>query len=164
MIKDYYINKNLHNEAWNVILWNISDVYMLIHLLIRYSLLVLGWAPVCHHSCFNSSWYNFKKVLSIFLRLWSILTRQHQTVAVDFSAAHPWWSPVQPNPNSLRSGDWGGQLSAVNSLSYSKKHFKWCSVGNKRPKYWRENIPTLLHYQQAELLIQVRMDLSFHIV
>ncbi len=47
----------------------------------------------------------------------------------------------------LRSGDCGGHLSKVNSLTVA---FKQCSIGTKGPKVCQENIPHTLHHHHHQ--------------
>ena len=101
-----------------VLLW--LDKYTLTGHFIRYTLLVLGWTPFCLQNCLNPSWYRFNKVLETFLRefgpywhdsimqllqiLWIRIRISHSTTSQSCSIG-------------LISGDCGGHLSAVNSLS-----------------------------------------------
>ncbi len=90
-------------------------IYTLTGHFIRYTLLVPGWTPFCLQNCLNSSWHSFNKVLETFLR--------------DFG---PYWhdsitqlrisrsTTSQRCSIGLRSGDCGGHLSKVNSLSCSR--------------------------------------------
>ncbi len=88
-------------------------IYTLTGHFIRYTLLVPSWTPFYIQNCLNSSWHKFNKVLETFLR--------------DFG---PYWhdsmkwisrsTTSQRCSIGLRSGDCGGHLSKVNSLSGSR--------------------------------------------
>ncbi len=104
-------------------------IYIYIHTLtghiFRYTLLVPGWTHFCLQNFFNSSFHWFNKVLETFLR---------DLVHIDMIASHSccrfvgctsmmWISRSTTSQRcsiGLRSGDCGGHLSKVNSLSCSR--------------------------------------------
>ncbi len=76
------------------------DIHTLTGHFIRYTLLVPGWTPFCLQNCLNSSWHRFNKMLEK-MRISRSTTSQRCSIG-------------------LRSGDCGGHLSKVNSLSCSR--------------------------------------------
>ncbi len=94
---------------------------------IRYTLLVPGWTHFCLQNCLNSSWHRFNKVLETFLR-------KQILVHIDMISSRSCCRFVcctsmmrisrsttsQRCSIGLRSGDCGGHLSKVNSLSCSR--------------------------------------------
>ncbi len=92
---------------------------------IRYNLLVSGWTSFCLQNCLNSLWHRFNKVLETFLKI---------LVHIDMIASHSccrfvgctsmmWISRSTTSQRcsiGLRSGDYGGHLSKVNSLLCSR--------------------------------------------
>ncbi len=100
---------------------------------IRHTLLVPGWTPICLQNCLNSSWHIFNKVLETLLRdvghIDMIASRSccrfvGCTSMIRISRS----TTSQRCSIGLRSGDCGGHLSKVNSLSCSRNLFKIINV------------------------------------
>ncbi len=92
---------------------------------IRYTLLVLGWTPFCLQNCLNSSWHRFNKVLETFLRdvgayRHDIITQLLQICRLHIHDVNLPFHHIPKVLYWLRSGDCGGHLSKVNSLSCSR--------------------------------------------
>ncbi len=86
---------------------------------IRYTLLVPGWIPFCLQNCLNSLWQELWKIPQ---RFWSILTCSYCRFVGCTSMMRISRSTTSQRCSiGLRSGDCGGHLSEVNSLSCSKK-------------------------------------------
>ncbi len=92
---------------------------------IRYTLLVRVWTPFCLQNCLNSSWHRFNKVLETFLRDFGPYCHDRITQLLQICRLHIHDVNLSFHhiPNVLywlRSGDCGGHLSKVNSLSCSR--------------------------------------------
>ncbi len=92
---------------------------------IRYTLLVPGWTPFCLQNCLNSSWHRFNKVLETFLRDFGHIDMivSHSCCRFVGCTSMMWISRSSTSQRcsiGLRSGDCGGHLSKVNSLSCSR--------------------------------------------
>ncbi len=88
---------------------------------IRYILLVQGSTHFCLQNCLNSSWHRFNKALETFLRIDMIASHSccrfvGYTSMMRISRS----TTSQRCSIGLRSGDCGGHLSKVNSLSCSR--------------------------------------------
>ncbi len=92
---------------------------------IRYTLLVTGWTPFCLQNCLNSSWHRFNNVLESFLRDFGHIDMiaSHSCCRFVGCTSMMWISRSTTSQRcsiGLRSGDCGGHLSKVNSLSCSR--------------------------------------------
>ncbi len=100
---------------------------------IRHTLLVPGWTPICLQNCLNLSWHIFNKVLETLLRdvgpYWHDSITQLLQIVVCTSMMRISRSTTSQRCSiGLRSGDCGGHLSKVNSLSCSRNLFKIINV------------------------------------
>ncbi len=100
-------------------------IYTLTANFIRYTLLVPGWTPFCLQNCLNSSWHRFNKVMETFLRdfcmYWQdIITQLLQICRLHIYDVNLPFHHIPKLLYWLRSGDCGGYLSKVNSLSCSR--------------------------------------------
>ncbi len=92
---------------------------------IRYTLLVLGWTLFFLQNCLNSPWNRFNKMLETFLRdfgpYWhDSITQLLQICRLHIHDANLPFHHIPRCSIGLRSGDCGGHLSKVNSLSCSR--------------------------------------------
>ncbi len=100
-------------------------VYTLTGHFIRYTLLVPGWTHFSLQNCLNSSWHRFNKVLKhsseILVHIDMIASR---SCCRFVGCTSMMWISRSTTSQScsigLRSGDCGGHLSKVNSLSCSR--------------------------------------------
>ncbi len=91
---------------------------------IRYTLLVPGWTHFCLQNCLNSLWHRFNKVLETFLNdcCHIVMIASHSCSRFVGCTSMMWISRSTTSQScsiGLRSGDCGGHLSKVNSLSCS---------------------------------------------
>ncbi len=75
-----------------------------------------GLVPFCLQNCLNSSWHRLNKVLETFLRDFGPYWHNSITLLMTISRS----TTSQRCSIGLRSGDCGGHLSKVNSLSCSR--------------------------------------------
>ncbi len=92
---------------------------------IRYTLLGPSWTHVCLQNCLNSSWHRFNKVLETLLRDVGhiVMIASHSCCRFVVCTSMMWISRSTTSQRcsiGLRSGDCGGRLSKVNSLSCSR--------------------------------------------
>ncbi len=92
---------------------------------IGYTLLLLGWTHFCLQNCLNSWWHRFNKVFETFLRDFGPYWHDSITQLLQICRLHIHDAnlPFHHIPKELywwRSGDCGGYLSKVNSLSCSR--------------------------------------------
>ncbi len=100
-------------------------IYTLTGHFIRYTLLVPGWTPFCLQNCLNYSWHRFNKVLETFLRDFGPYWHDSITQLLYICWLHIHDANLRSTTSQrcsigLRSGDCGGHLSKVNSLSCSR--------------------------------------------
>ncbi len=125
------IHLKLIYKIYNVITINIYVyiyIYIYIYTLtghfIRYILLVPDWTHFCLQNCLNSLWHRFNKVLETVLR--DIGPYWHDNITQLLLICRLQMMRISRSTTSqrcsigLRSGDCGGYLSKVNSLSCSK--------------------------------------------
>ncbi len=108
---------------WPLILYQFQ--YTLTGHFIRYTLLVPGWTRFCLQNCLNSSWHRFNKVFldssEILVHIAMIASRSCCRFVGCTSMMQIFRSTTSQRCSiGLRSGDCGGNLSKVNSLSCSK--------------------------------------------
>ncbi len=93
------------------------------------------WTPFCLQNCLNSLWPIQQGVGNIAQRFWSILFGPHDSITQLLQICrlhihdandppHPWSTTSQRRSIELRSGDCGGHLRKVNSLSCSRNQSK----------------------------------------
>ncbi len=92
---------------------------------IMYTLLVPGWTHFCLQNCLHSLWHRFNKVLETFLRdggpYWhDSITQLLQICRLHIHDVNLSFHHIPKCSIGLRSGDCGGHLSKVNSLSCSR--------------------------------------------
>ncbi len=170
------------------LLWN-KNIYTLTGHFIRYTLLVPGWTSFCLPNCLNSLWNRLNKVLETFLRDFGPYWHDSITQLLQICRLHIHDAtlPFHHIPKvliGLRSGDCGGHLSKVNSLSCSRNQSEmisalWHGVVYcwKKPSEdgytvvikgwtWSATISPapLHHHHQPEPLRQGRMDPCFHVL
>ncbi len=123
-IKYIYLYINHINMEIYIIIYTYTHIYMQTKLLfwmwlivchththtfIRYTLLVLGWTPFCLHNCqlrgidSTKCWKHSSEILDWKNMMWISRSTTSQRCSI-----------------GLRSGDCGGHLSKVNSLSCSR--------------------------------------------
>ncbi len=100
-------------------------IYTLTGHFIRYTLLVPGWILFCFQNRLNSSWHRFNKVLKHSSEILVHIDMKASRSCCRFvdSTSMMWISrsiTSQICSIGLRSGDCGGHLSKVNSLSCSR--------------------------------------------
>ncbi len=76
----------------------------------------MGWTPFSLQNCLNSPWHRFNKVLETFLRDFFV----HIDMIASNSCCRFVGCTSQRCSIGLRSGDCGGHLRKVNSLSCSR--------------------------------------------
>ncbi len=113
----YYVYINTH--TYSIYFENIY-MYTLTGHFIRYTLLVPGWTPFCLQNCLNSSWHKmcWKHSSDILLHIDMIASRSCCRFVGCTSMMRISRSTTSQRCSiGLRSGDCGGHLSKVNSLS-----------------------------------------------
>ncbi len=103
-------------------------------------MLVPGWTPFCLQNCLYSSWHRFNKVLETFLRdcgsYWhDRITQLLQNCWLHIHDANLPFHHIPKELYWLRSGDYGGHLSKVNSLACTRNQSEddlsfvtWCII------------------------------------
>ncbi len=132
----YCIYIYIYREREKLCVWLINIyIYIYIHThthththtghFIRYTLLVPGWTSFCLQNCLNSSWHRFNKVLkhSSEILVHIDMIASHSSIRFIGCTSMMWISRSTTSQScsiGLRSGDCGGHLSKVNSLSCSR--------------------------------------------
>ncbi len=111
-VNAYFKSYYMQNESWNTL----TGLFIL---------LVPGWTPFCLQNCLNSSWHRFNKVLKhsseILVHIDMIASRSCCRFVGCTSMMRISRSTTSQRCSiGLRSGDCGGHLSKVNSLSCSR--------------------------------------------
>ncbi len=104
-------------------IWMPSLTYTLTGQFIRYTMLVSGWTPFCLPNSLNFSGHRLNKVLETFLRYFGPYWHDSITQLLQICRLHMWISRSTTSQRcsiGLRSGDCGGHLSKLNSLSCSR--------------------------------------------